>query len=222
MTTLNAKIADIPIPTAMSHLRISDKGFPVPYFVAWMQDGEECAPGHGQPDFRMVSAGKVRHCHTHGRCWVCGGLLGKYRTFVIGPMCAVNRVSSEPPSHYPCARYAAQACPFLTQPRARRNVKDLPEGYTVGEAIERNPGVTLIWTCTSYGTRIVDNGILFRIGDPTNTEWWCQGRLATRDEVMASIDSGLPLLQDMAAQEGERAVRALEALTVKAKRLVPA
>jgi len=219
---LNAKIADIAVPRAMSHLPINERGFPVPYFVAWLKDGKECSPRHGEPDFRMVGAGKIVHCHKHGRCWLCGGLLGRYRTFVIGPMCCINRVSSEPPSHLECARYAAQTCPFLTQPRARRNEKELPEGgTTAGLPIARNPGVTLLWTCERYGARKVDDGVLFRVGDPSRTEWWCQGRLATRAEVMASIDSGLPILREQATRDGPDALLELRGMHQRALRFVP-
>src|SRR5262245_56582120 len=153
MTELNASIRHIPLPKRMQHLPINERGYPVPWFVAWLDAaGKRAEPGTGTPDFRVVDTPKVGDAIRNKRCWLCGGPLGKYMSFVIGPMCAVNRVSSEPPCHHDCARYAVEACPFLTQPRMRRNKEDMPDGHEHpgGIMIERNPGVTLIWTTFSY------------------------------------------------------------------------
>jgi hypothetical protein len=102
-----------PLPARMRYLPISPKGFPVPWFVFIDEQT-------GIPDFRVIGPGKMRQAVTGDRCWLCGGILGKHRIFCIGPMCAINRITSEPPSHRECAEFAAEACPFLSQPRARR------------------------------------------------------------------------------------------------------
>jgi len=47
-------------------------------------------------------------CVRHKRCWLCGQPLGKFMCFVVGPMCAINKTSAEPPSHRDCALYAVQ------------------------------------------------------------------------------------------------------------------
>jgi hypothetical protein len=143
--------------------------------------------------------------------------------FVIGPMCAVNRVSAEPPSHRSCALYAVQACPFLTQPRAKRNEKDMPEHLEpAGLMLKRNPGVTLLWTTQRY-TLFKDGrgGALFNVGDPEQVEFYAEGRAATHDEIMASINSGLPILQEMAERDGPEAVAELAKMYDKAMELVP-
>ena len=88
MTELNAAIRDIPLPHRMRKLPISDRGFPVPRFVPWI---------NGQPEFRGFDGEHLSRCVKLKRCWLCGEPLGKFMAFVIGPMCAVNRVSSEPP-----------------------------------------------------------------------------------------------------------------------------
>ena len=54
------------------------------------------------------------------RCWVCGDPLGVHLTFPIGPMCALNRTISEPPSHHECASWSARNCPFLSRPHMVR------------------------------------------------------------------------------------------------------
>src|SRR5438132_506337 len=82
----------------ISQLPIDDAGRPVPWFVAWVD---------GKPEFRVVGPGKREEAYAKRKCWVCGQQLGSYLVFVIGPMCALNRISSEPPSHKDCAIFAA-------------------------------------------------------------------------------------------------------------------
>jgi len=214
MNGLNQSIAHIPLPRRMNNCKISPKGFPVPWFVSWID---------GVPDFRCVDPDKIVLAHKKKLCWLCGRGMGRFKTFVIGPMCAVNRVSAEPPSHRDCAEYAAMACPFLTQPKMRRNAKDLPEDAAnpAGIMIARNPGVTLVWVTESYKVFPAGNGALFEIGDPVYCGWYAHGRHASREEVMESIESGMPLLQDMADKEGPLARKALAEKYVKAIRFLP-
>jgi hypothetical protein len=228
MRELNARIRDIPLPRNMQGLPISDKGFPVPYFVAWHKNGRACKDGEGEPDFRMFGTvngmPKTLYCHLRERCWLCGGHLGRYRSFVIGPMCCVNRISSEPPSHLSCALYAAKACPFLTQPRMRRNEKGMPAHIeAAGIPIDRNPGVALVWTTRGYGVfEDRQKKLLFNVGEPIDLSWWCEGRPATRLEVIESIESGLPILREIAEkQDGPEGMAELEVLIQKALKLLP-
>jgi len=44
----------------------------------------------------------------------------------------------------------------------------------------------------------VSGGLLFRIGRPFHVTFYCEGRIATRQEVLAAINKGLPTLRDMA------------------------
>ena len=116
--------------------------------------------------------------------------------------------------------------PFLTKPNARRQRKDLPGTLAEnapGIAIEHNPGVALVYVCLSYRP-ISDHrgGTLFELGAPTQARFYCEGRPATRAEVLASIDKGLLILQDMANSEGREAVAELDLRTRKAMELVPA
>jgi len=215
MTELNASIRDIPIPWRMASRPISPKGYPVPWFVAWLD---------GLPDFRVIAPGRIAQAHKGRLCWLCGQPLGRFMAFTIGPMCAINRVSAEPPSHRECAEYAAVACPFLSQPKMRRNTADMPEEHepAPGVAIMRNPGVALVWVTKSYKVMRVENGALFQVGDPTEVKWFCHGRPATRVEVMASISSGLPLLEAEAIKDGPEAVAELARYVDRAMPLLPA
>jgi protein-disulfide isomerase-like protein with CxxC motif len=90
-----------------------------------------------------------------------------------------------------------------------------------GEMIERNPGVSALWTTTSYKVFNAGDGVLFEMGEPEQIAWYAEGRQATRAEVMASLESGYPLLRELADQEGPMAVASLDEKLVRALRLVP-
>lgn len=203
-----------PIPPRVARLPKDARGFPVPWFVHFNEDGT--------PDFRVVGRGKREHAWRNGRCWICGDYLGVHQIYAIGPMCAVTRTTSEPPSHRDCAEFAAKACPFLIRPRMRRNEKDLPEERTVpGVALDRNPGCVCLWE--SRASRFSDgNGSwLIRIEKPARVDWWAEGRPATRAEVLESISSGLPFLRDMAAKKGPESVLELQKYHAVAMKYVP-
>jgi len=215
MTALNASIFDIPRPPRIRRLPISAKGFPVPWFVAWVD---------GVPDFRVADQGKMVQAVKRKLCWVCGQQLGVHNAFVIGPMCAITRVSVEPPSHLACAEYAARACPFLSKQNMCRNEVDMPEGgrSPAGIMIKRNPGVTALWVTRNYKLVRVDDGVLFQIGEPEEVYWYAEGRTATRTEVMASISSGLPLFEEKAMKDGPEAMEELSQRFERSQSLLPA
>lgn len=200
---------DEPMPERMRGLPRDHRGFVVPFFVAWLDDQQrEVTPPNGVPDFRILSPGRMARCKRDRLCWLCGRKLGRHLVFAIGPMCAATRTTLEPPGHLECAQYGVKVCPFLSRPRMRRNVDDMPEGhYAPGVSIDRNPGVTALWVTTSYETFRNDAtgvgmpGELIRVGDPVRVDWWREGRPATREEVIASIDSGLPVLREIADRQ---------------------
>lgn len=195
---------------------------PIPWFVAVDADGV--------PDFRVIRAGGIRDAMRFGWCWVCGKPRGRHAAFVIGPMCCVNRVSAEPPCHLSCAVYSARACPFLSTPSMARRERNLPANRVdpAGQMIDRNPGVALVWSSRTWAPFTVPPGpnrtagVLFDVGDPTATSWWCRGRPATGDEIRASIDTGLPILRAQAERDGPRAAAQLERQTLVAQTLIPA
>lgn len=202
------------LPQRMAALPRDKVGRPVPWFVAFID---------GVPDFRVIGEGKMRDAVRSSLCWVCGKAMGRFAAFTIGPMCAVNRVSAEPPSHRECAVYSARACPFLSTPTMNRRDRNLPEHVApAGIPILRNPGVTLVWVTRSW--RIIqdpDGHPLFQIGDPEHALWYAEGRDATRAEVVASIESGLPILRDAAREDGPFALAQLSLQTTAAMALLP-
>jgi hypothetical protein len=191
---MNKRIAQIEIPSRLRGFPLSREGYPIPWFVPFVD---------GQPEFRAMDGEKFKLAIKARRCWLCGGVMGKFLTFPIGPMCAITRTTAEPPSHLDCAEYAVRVCPFLTQPRMRRNEVDLPPDTSMaGIGIRRNPGVTILWTCTDY--RLFNDGrggILFKVGEPKHVERWAEGRAATSEELLESIESGYPLLVEQAAKD---------------------
>jgi hypothetical protein len=188
-----------PLIPRIAKLPVDERGYPVPFFVSWIK---------GKPEFRMADSQKLRSCLIAHLCWVCGEKLGKEKTFAIGPMCAVNRVSAEPPSHLECCEWSVRGCPFLAKPQMKRREDELTEANkknVAGIMIERNPGVTGLWTTKSY-TKFSDGmgGQLLRIGDPLYVSWWREGRPATRAEVLESIDTGVPNLEKVCRSDTER------------------
>jgi hypothetical protein len=202
-----------PLPLNMRSLRIDSRGYPVPFFVEWI---------NGVPDFRVTSHGTMHRCVLLKLCWICGKPIGnRLKAFVIGPMCAINRISSEPPSHVECAEYAVQACPFMVLPKMRRREGGLPSNMEPppGILFERNPGVMLVWIAHSLTVQRQDGGYLFNLGRPSKVLWYTEGRKATRDEVIASIESGLPFLSQYVTDDKDAAE--LEQLRSAAMKLIP-
>jgi hypothetical protein len=206
----------IDMPDRIARLPVDERGYPVPRFVATID---------GKPDFRVVDPRWMVHAVNHQRCWLCGEALGQNLAFVLGPMCAINRINSEPPCHLDCARFAAKNCPFLARPMARRRAAGLPEDRQVapGLPIERNPGCCAVWVTKSYKwfkATAGNAGVLFRVGPCLRIEFYAEGRAATRAEVEASIAGGLPLLQAEAHAEGVDAERELMRMVATFNRLL--
>jgi len=180
-----------PLPDKMKHLPVDVRGYPVPWFVDYVD---------GKPEFRAMDMDKWRLAVRDRRCWVCGGQLGVWVAFVAGPMCGVNRTSQEPPSHLDCARWSARNCPFLANPDMVRRQDDLVDNdklraISPGVCLTRNPGVAMVWVTRSFeifraGGQLGNAGLLIELGEPTKVEWYTKGRAATRAEVIESIESG--------------------------------
>lgn len=193
---LRPELKDLPI--RMMDLPLDERGYPVPWFVAFL---------NGKPEFRVMDPEKWKRAVTEKRCWICGQKLGAYLCFVLGPMCGITRTSSEPPCHRECARWAARFCPFLARPhmtrRGQEEMKAMGAEPLGGFAIDRNPGVALLWYARSYNVFRPDEGggFLIHVGEPVEWEWWCEGRKAFRHEAEESVRTGIPLLEEVARQQ---------------------
>lgn len=210
----------VPMPARIAALPRNPVGYPIPWFVPELG---------GVRDFRIASADLMFQAVRDSLCWTCGGQLGPVRAAVIGPMCVVNRVSSEPGQHRECALYAVQVCPFLTTPQMVRREGGKPEVGMVapaGHMVERNPGVAAVWVTFAVTPFRPpgDAGLLFRLGNPIRVSWFRQGRPATRGEVLDSIHAGVPQLMELCDQDDNPAQsrRDVRADLVRALQLVPA
>ncbi|WP_042776352.1 hypothetical protein [Sinorhizobium fredii] len=200
------------LPPRIAKLPVDERGYPIPYFVEIIDD---------KPDFRVMNQRHLIAAIKFSRCWICGEQLGRYKAFTIGPMCCINRISAEPPSHYECARFAVSACPFLSQPMAKRNKRGMPDGsWAPGIMLERNPEVTCIWVTRDYTWFREGDGLLFRIDEPDRISFWRDGRLATRAEVDRSVNGGIHHLDGLAIQQSGKAVRQLEEYKARFRRLL--
>jgi hypothetical protein len=219
---MNLKPELTPLPLRMQHLPVDARGYPVPFFVAWI-DGPD---GHPYPEFRAMDRKKFVRCIKERLCWCCGQPLGRWLAFPIGPMCSITRTIAEPPSHRECAEWSMINCPFLNNPKQTRDYTNLPPQHEElpGVSIKRNPGVMCLWMTREY--ECFDDGkggTLITIGKPEGgVTWWCEGRAATRAEVEASIESGLPILLSVAKTEGAFSVEALGKQVEQARGLLPA
>lgn len=207
----------VEIPERIEALPRNEKGYPVPFFVQWID---------GKPDFRVVDSEKFIKAYRDKLCFICGQRLGVNLAFTIGPMCTVNRISAEPPAHLSCAEYAVQVCPWMSNPQMHRRERGLPKHEpAAGIMIKRNPGVMAIWVTKSHRlfavmpTKAVRPGVLFDLGEPIVVYWYTEGRAASRKEVIAAFDAGLPVLS--AEAETEKEVRQLKMYIERATRYWP-
>lgn len=209
------------MPPRIRALPRNKAGYPIPYFAATI-DGER--------DFRVGDPDAYARCLRDRACWVCGQRRTGVDAFVIGPMCVVNLITPDPPSHLDCAEYAAKVCPFMAVPSMVRRERGLPEGTGhPGVCIPRNPGVCAIVATNAWTTFRPpiggQYGVLFNLNRPAAVTWWAEGRTATRAEVLASIDSGMPLLREQCDQEvylrRARAHAELDAQRAKAEHWLP-
>lgn len=177
-------------------LPVDERGYPVPAFVPWID---------GKPEFRTASVHFRARAIRESLCWVCGGKLGVFKAFVIGPMCVLNLTTSEPPCHFDCAEFSAKACPFLTKPHMTRRENDLPPSSPApGFAIDRNPGAVALWVCEGDALTLFPDGkgkTLLRIAEPARVCWFASGRPARRADVLRPILTGLPILMSVVPSE---------------------
>ena len=213
---------EIEMPESCRKLPVA-RGFMVPWFVTWID---------GAPEFRAMDINKMRLAIRQRRCWICGDVMkGINNPFVVGPMCIVNRISAEPPNHVECARYAAMVCPFLSRPHMiRRSTDDIKQEIHMSEAGHpRNPSACVLyftrgWQLMHTPREMGGAGVLFEMGAAVGTEWYANGRRATRTEARNAFESGIEILRAEAKQEmvfDPTAGRALEDRITRARALLP-
>lgn len=103
---------EIPIPQFLNHLKLDHRGYPIPFFVAYV---------NGKPDFRMLCERKQHMCVDRKLCSICGKKLHEFYYFITGPMGLQSCTHSDPPMHKYCAEYSIDTCPHLHFQRAQVN-----------------------------------------------------------------------------------------------------
>lgn len=176
---------DVPMCDRIKALPRDRRGWPIPWFVMWIE---------GEPHFPTIDTRKMVIAYRQQRCWICGQSLGRWKTFVVGPMCCLNRISAEPPCHDDCAQYAVKVCPFMVNPRMGR-IPDTkrPDGTTISDMHDpRNPGVMATYHARDFKPTTDGGGHpLFAMGAPVGgVTWWTKGRAATRAEVEEALREG--------------------------------
>lgn len=205
-----------PLPDRMRTLPVDERGYPIPWFV-------DTNPETGKRDFRIADGEKRVRAVNHRLCWLCGEKVGRNIAFVIGPMCAVNRNTSEPGCHLACAEFVVQACPFLMLPAAQYRTASLPGAVEQPpHGLPGNPGACCIWITETYRPYRVEHSWLIRVGDPVAVSWWAEGKPATRQAILDSFERRLPLLADMAREQGPEAEAHLRELVASTMLLLPA
>ena len=204
-----------PMPHRIAALPRDHRGYPVPRFVTWFD---------GKPDFRIVDMPFLLRALRRRFCFLCGQPLGRLAAFVVGPMCVVNRVSSEPPSHFDCARYAALVCPFLAIPQTHRGRAPLPAKTRLppGLMLPHNPGVAAVYVTRDYAPFDAGGtGELIRVGEPYSVAWYASGEPAMHDAVVAAMRNGLRTLIEIARRDGGGALDDLRAAVRAAASCMP-
>jgi hypothetical protein len=85
-----------------------------------------------------------------------------------------------------------------------RREDEQPLNAAAGFAIRRNPGVAMLWITREFELfrpPAGNEGLLIQMGTPDSVEWWAEGKPATREQVLHSIDEGLSNLEAIARQE---------------------
>ena len=171
-------------------------GFHVPYFVAWYRDKrhvDEREPG-AVPSFPTIDKDREALCRRRSYCWICGKKLGAFKAFVVGPLAALQRISSEPPSHRECAVYAVQVCPFMVGGHDMRE-DPIHEGQDVIEEMSpKNEQLNVIWICRDYTLTPLDPSrgmFIYQMGDPVGVLVYHRGQPATLAQTMERVRSAI-------------------------------
>lgn len=162
------------IPKELSHLKIDERGYPIPFFVPKI---------NGKYEFRFADAKKQRLCIEQKLCAICGKkLIDNLYFFITGPVGYQNRVVTDSAMHRICAEYSLEVCPYMHFEKA--DIRDRDPLYKSVQAInlpqlpkpkelyliksdkfksEPNPmngGSIIRFRPVSYEVYIYENGIL--------------------------------------------------------------
>jgi hypothetical protein len=215
MTTIRPELP--PLPFRMRDLPVDARGYPVPWFAARKPDGTY--------DLRFAQPEKHALAVQQRLCWVCGKQLVRTLSFVVGPMCVISRTTAEPGCHVECAAFAAQACPFLNGREKRRRLGDVADDALVappGIMSTDTVAVSVVWrtrSCSLFDDG--SGGMLFKVGQPEQVDWYLHGQPATRAESLAALEVSYQKLVVLAQADEPDAVSTLVHLRAVAEQYLP-
>ncbi len=123
---------NLEIPKELAHLKIDERGYPIPYFVSWID---------GKPEFRFLNAERLDMIIKRKVCHICGKKLPTdYQYFVSGPIGLGNTISTDAPMHRICAEFSLKACPHLFLQKAARRENDERAKSLIHEKEKHDPG----------------------------------------------------------------------------------
>jgi len=139
------------IPKELSHLKIDSRGYPIPYFVSYI---------NGKPEFRFIQPERIMMIIERKVCHICGKPLPKdFCYFISGPMGLQNRISTDAGMHRVCAEFSLIACPHLFFQKSERRHNDaLAQTIDKGRAIIVDKPDTLFLVKCDKWKVIFENG----------------------------------------------------------------
>lgn len=160
---------NIPIPKFLAHLKIDERGYPIPYFVSKI---------NGVYDFRYSSEHKVISCLKEKKCYICYKKLQPDNYyFITGPLGQLSKSVSEPPMHRQCAEFALQACPHILYQAAERKADESVAKKNPFLLKEKPPYLWLI-KATSYKREDVGKIIMVRFTECSKRKFiYVEGKL---------------------------------------------
>lgn len=206
------ELADM--PDRLRGRPIDHRGFPVPWFVTNKTDA-------GLWDFVRINEARKNEALRKRVCWVSGERLGRAVAFVVGPMCIINRVASDPPIIPEIAEWSARICPFLSRPLAKRPDWDGDQRATPGVLVPDNPGLCAVWVTRDYEMSTRDYGVI-HFWEPQRVTWWRKGEDVTHSQEARNIyEARAAVLEESAIQEGPGAHRFFLKLKAASDRYAP-
>lgn len=131
MTAVRAGLP--PMPPGIEKLRVDHRGYPVPYFAAWVSEsGAPRTRGYrdARPEFRLLYPGVVADCVEHNRCWVCGAarqgpqlLPGKGRAMTSVDRRDVRRAANAL-TEFACGELLAVGEHYVHEPSIRLSIAE--------------------------------------------------------------------------------------------------
>lgn len=158
------EVRDTPMPPQIAALPRHESGYPIPYFVAWVD---------GRPDLKLLDQAKQIRCAKFRLCGICGQPVGYWIAFIGGPLTVANRVCTDPGMHEECARYAIAVCPFMARPNARRAAHHHPLSEAGPGHVAERPERTALYITRQYTPFTPDSrNILLRLAPAKRIEWF--------------------------------------------------